>query len=62
MLSAPQLSMQGNPVPVKDGFERIIEAFENVSYMGVLRQRWVEIKKLLKGGLQDSVPAAMRAK
>jgi hypothetical protein len=38
--------MQGNPVPVKDGFEMIIKAFENTSYMGVLRQRWVEIKKL----------------
>ena len=54
--------MQGNPVPIKDGFERIIEAFENVSYMGELRQRWVEIKKLLKGGLQDDIPADKKAK
>ena len=53
--------MQGTPIPGIDGFESIIKAFENVSYMGELRQRWVEIKKLLKGGLQDELPAAMRA-
>jgi len=45
-LSAPQPSMQRTPVPIIDGFEIIIKAFENVSYMGELRQRWVEIKKL----------------
>lgn len=61
MLPAPQLSIHGTPVPKTDGFESIIKAFENVSYMGELRQRWVEIKKLLKGGLQDELPAAMRA-
>lgn len=53
--------MQGNPVPIIDGFESIIKAFENVSYIGELRQRWVEIKKLLKGGLQDDVPAIVSA-
>ncbi|MBI2027976.1 MAG: hypothetical protein HYT07_00055 [Candidatus Levybacteria bacterium] len=54
--------MQGNPVPIIDGFERIIEAFENVSYMGELRQRWIELKKLLKGGLQDGAPATILTK
>jgi len=36
------------------GFEAIFAAFENVGYIGELRQRWFEIKKLLKGGLQDN--------
>jgi len=35
------------------GFEAIFRAFENVGYIVELRQRWLEIKKLLKGGLQD---------
>jgi len=51
VLPEPRLSIQPS-------FEAIIEVFENVSYIGELRQRWVEIKKLLKGGLQDSLPAA----
>ena len=59
MLPAPQHSMQGNTVPINEGFESIIKAFENVSYMGELRQRWVEIKKLLKGGLQDATIASV---
>ena len=44
------------------GFEAIFKAFENVGYIGELRQRWYEIKKLLKGGLPDAIPAAMHAK
>ena len=35
------------------GFEAMFKAFENVGYIGELRQRWFEIKKLLKGGLPD---------
>ena len=30
------------------GFEAIFAAFENVGYIGELRQRWYEIKKLLR--------------
>lgn len=62
MLPAPQNSIYGNIVPINEGFESIIKAFENVSYMGELRQRWIEIKKLLKGELQDSntLPSAMQ--
>ena len=41
--------------------DRIIQAFQDLRYIGELRQRWFEIKKLLKGGLQDNVPAALRA-
>jgi len=44
------------------GFEAIFAAFENVGYIGELRQRWFEIKKLLKGGLPDAIPASMQAK
>ncbi|MCR4263317.1 MAG: hypothetical protein NUV98_01185 [Candidatus Roizmanbacteria bacterium] len=46
------------------GFEAIFKAFENVGYVGELRQRWYEIKKLLKGGLPDvnAMPVTMRAK
>ena len=54
-LPAPYASIQ-------QGFEAIIKTFENVSYIGELRQRWLEIKKLLKGGLPDTIPSAMRAK
>ena len=54
MLPAPYTSIQ-------QGFEAIIKVFENASYIGELRQRWLEIKKLLKGGLSDNVPATMRA-
>lgn len=54
--------MQGTPVPIMDGFESIIKAFENVSYMGELRQRWVEIKKLLKGELSDNIHGSNPAK
>ena len=46
---------------IQESFEAIIKVFENVSYIGELRQRWLEIKKLLKGGLSDNVPATMRA-
>jgi len=46
-LRAPRLSIQ-------QSFEAIIKAFENVSYVGELRQRWLEIKKLLKGELQNA--------
>lgn len=46
VLPAPELS-------IPDGFEAIIKVFENASYIGELRQRWLEIKKLLKGGLPD---------
>jgi len=44
------------------GFEAIFAAFENVGYIGELRQRWYEIKKLLKGGMPEAIPAAMQAK
>lgn len=40
--------MQGNTVPIKDGCESIIEAFENPSWIGQLRERWKKIKKLTK--------------
>ena len=55
-LPAPKLSIQ-------ESFDEILKVFENVSYIGELRQRWVEIKKLLKGGLSDvnAIPVAMRA-
>lgn len=43
-------------------FANILAAFQNLSYIGELRQRWEEIKRLLKGGLQDDIPAAMLAK
>jgi len=42
-------------------FDAILKTFENVGYIGELRQRWLEIKKLLKEGLRDDVPATMRA-
>ena len=41
------------------GFEAIFSAFENVGYIGELRQRWLEIKKLLKGGLPDAPALAI---
>ena len=43
-----------HPIPID--FDGILQAFQHVGYMGELKQRWLEIKKLLKGGLQD-VPA-----
>jgi hypothetical protein len=52
------------PVPydsILPGFEAIFRAFENVGYIGELRQRWFEIKKLLKGGLQDDIPSTVSA-
>jgi len=55
MLPAPKLSIQ-------QSYEEILKVFENASYIGELRQRWNEIKKLLKGGLQDNVPVAALAK
>jgi len=30
----------------RGSFEAIIKVFENASYIGELRQRWLEIKKL----------------
>ena len=56
-LPAPKLG-------ILPGFEAIFSAFENVGYIGELRQRWLEIKKLFKGGLPDvnTLPIAMRAK
>jgi len=41
--------VSGSPEPYDSmlpGFEAIFAAFENVSYIGELRQRWVEVKKL----------------
>lgn len=32
----------------EDTFDKVITAFQNVGYIGELRQRWVEIKKLQK--------------
>lgn len=29
--------------------EKILQAFQNIAYIGVLRQRWEEIKKLQVG-------------
>lgn len=60
-----RVSVNGLPAPydsIQQGFEAILRVFENVSYIGELRQRWLEIKKLLKGGLPDAIPAAMQAK
>lgn len=61
MLPEPQDSIYGNSVPnsegvdlLEDGFANILKAFENVSWMGELRQRWLEIKKLLKGEVKDA--------
>lgn len=48
-------------VSIQQSFDAILKTFENVSYIGELRQRWLEIKKLLKGGLSDNIPATMRA-
>ena len=42
--------------------QAIFSAFENVGYIGELRQRWYEIKKLFAGGAPEAIPAAMRAK
>lgn len=42
-------------------FSTILKAFQNLSYIGEMRQRWLEIKKLLKGGLQDNIPSAVSA-
>ena len=55
MLPAPYASIQ-------QGFEAILKTFEKVSYIGELRQRWVEIKKLLKGGLQVDTPTHIDTK
>jgi hypothetical protein len=44
---------------LQDGFDSILRAFENVSYMGELRQRWFEIKKLLKGEFQNGVASTL---
>ena len=38
---------------MQESLEAITKVFENVSYIRELRQRWLEIKKLLKGGLPD---------
>jgi len=46
-LPAPKLSIQ-------QSFEAIIKVFENVSYIGELRQRWLEIKKLQTGAMITS--------
>jgi len=43
------------------GFDEIFAAFENVAYIGELRQRWTEIKKLLRGAPPAAMPASMRA-
>jgi hypothetical protein len=47
MLPAPKLSIQ-------ESFDEILKVFENACYIGELRQRWLEIKKLLKGRLPDN--------
>ena len=38
-----------------------MQAFQDLRYIGEMKQRWEEIKKLLKGGLPDVLLAAMRA-
>jgi hypothetical protein len=38
-----------------------MNVFENASYIGELRQRWLEIKKLLKGGLPDDISSTVGA-
>src|SRR3989344_9518159 len=58
LLPLPRLNIVVNQV----NFDRIIQAFQDLRYIGEMRQRWVEIKKLLKGGLPDVIPAAMQAK
>lgn len=35
-------------------FDSITNTFQDVRHVGELRQRWKEIKKLLKGGLQNN--------
>jgi hypothetical protein len=39
---------------MQESFDEILKVFENACYIGELRQRWLEIKKLLKGGLPNN--------
>jgi len=42
MLPEPRLTIPEN----KPNFDNIISTFQNLSYIGEMRQRWEEIKKL----------------
>lgn len=53
-LPKPRISIQAD-------FSTILQTFQNLSYIGELRQRWFEIKKLLKGELRDDVPSTVSA-
>lgn len=53
MLPSPRISIQANLSKAgeqytndKDSYEEIIRTFQDLRYMGELRQRWFEIKKL----------------
>ncbi len=47
LLPAPK-----HPIPID--FDSILQAFQRVGYIGELKQRWLEIKRLLSGGLLDA--------
>ena len=51
-----------NIVVSQTNFDRIIQAFQDLRYIGEMRQRWGEIMNLLKGGLPDTIPATLQAK
>ena len=61
MVKLRQIQLPAPKDSILPGFEAIFAAFENVGYIGELRQRWYEIKKLLAGGAPEALPAAMRA-
>ncbi len=52
MLPSPRISIQASTKAgeqyknAKDSYDRIIQAFQDIRYIGELRQRWLEIKKL----------------
>lgn len=35
--------------PLQEHFDRFIEAIQDIRYMGQMKQRWLEIKKLQTG-------------
>lgn len=47
-----KMGQSGLPIPqlaIQIDFENIFNSFQNVMFMGELRQRWLEIKKFQKG-------------
>jgi len=57
MLPLPRVTIIADEVKLGT----IIQAFQNLSYIGEMRQRWQEIKKLLKGGLQNDISSPVNA-